>query len=162
MRPGHLAILASILTGLWLAWSGHYAPLTLALGAGSLVLVLVLCVRMGIVDEEGVPVGLHYLRVALYVPWLAWEIVKANVDVARRILSPELPIAPRVVRVRASQKSELTRVIFANSITLTPGTISMDVEGDEVVVHALHAEAARGVRDGRMDRKCAELGREPA
>ena len=129
-----------------------------SLGAASLVFVLALSRRMGIVDEEGAPLSLSVPRLLAYVPWLTLEIVKSNVDVARRILSPgPPPIAPRIIRVKARPRTEVAQVIFANSITLTPGTVSIDVDGGEVLVHALHADAAEGVLEGTMNRKCAEF-----
>lgn len=159
----HIASLTAVLALLWLGWSGHFEPLTLALGAGSLFVVVALSVRMQLVDDEGAPLGLRWARLAGYVAWLAWEIVKANLDVARRILSPGTPpISPRIIRVKASQESELAQVIYANSITLTPGTISIDVEGGEILVHALHEDAASGVEAGEMDRRCARLERKTA
>ena len=112
----------------------------------------------GEVDIRAVTLGLSFPRLLLYVPWLAGEIIKATLDVARRIVSlGPPPIAPRIIRVRASQESELAQVIYANSITLTPGTISIDVSDGEILVHALHADAARGVEEGSMDRRCAAL-----
>ena len=147
-----------VLSVVWLLWSGHFEPLILALGMGSLLFVVALSLRMKIVDAEGAPLALHFPRLALYVPWLAWEIVKANLDVARRILTPGAPrIAPRLVRVQASQRTEVAQVIYANSITLTPGTIAVDVARGEILVHALHADAAAGVEEGTMNAKCAAL-----
>ncbi len=96
-------------------------------------------------------------RLLLYAPWLVWEVVKANIDVARRILTPSLPISPRMIKVKAGQQSDLGRVIYANSITLTPGTVSVDVEDDTILVHALTKEAADGVETGEMDRKVTRL-----
>lgn len=81
----------------------------------------------------------------------------ANIDVARRILNPKLPIAPMMIRVKASQKGDLARVIFANSITLTPGTVSVDMQGDEIAVHALTPEAAEFDETGEMDRRVSRL-----
>jgi multicomponent Na+:H+ antiporter subunit E len=89
-------------------------------------------------------------------PWLLWEIAKANVDVARRVLSRRPAIAPSLLRVRAGQRGDLGRAIYANSITLTPGTVSIEVAGDEITVHALTAEAADGLRTGEMDRKVTD------
>jgi multicomponent Na+:H+ antiporter subunit E len=150
--------LTIVLTAVWLAWSGHYEPLVLALGAASIVGVVALCVRMRIVDQEGAPLELRLPALLAYVPWLAWEIVKANLDVARRILTPgPLRIAPRLVRVRMSQRRPVTRTVHANSITLTPGTISIDVGEHEILVHALHEEAAAGVLEGAIDRRCTAL-----
>ena len=157
----HAFRLTAVLAAVWLAFSGLLDPLILALGAGSVLVVVALCRRMDVVDGEGVPIGLQHSRVVAYVPWLAWEIVKANVDVARRILAPGRPrIAPRLVRVRASQRSELAQVVYANSITLTPGTVSVDLTDGELLVHALHADAAAGLETGGMDRRCAALERE--
>jgi multicomponent Na+:H+ antiporter subunit E len=154
----HIASLAAVLAVAWLGWSAHFEPLTIGLGAFSIAAVVAISVRMRVVDSEGAPLGLSFARLALYVPWLAWEIIKANVDVARRILAfGPPPIAPRIIRVPASQKSELAQVIYANSITLTPGTVSIDLSGGEILVHALHADAARGVEEGSMERRCAAL-----
>ncbi len=140
---------------IWLLWSGHYTlehTLVLTMGILSCAFVVYLADRLDIIDEEGVPI--HLARhMVLYIPWLAWAIIKANIDVAKRILSPRLPIAPRIVRVTGTQKTDLCRVIFANSITLTPGTVSLDLDGEEIVVHALTKEAADDVQSGDMDRR---------
>ncbi len=148
----HAISLALVLFALWLLLSGHYVPLLIGLGALSVLLVVTIALRMGVVDREGHPIHLSP-KALLYWPWLAWEIVKSNVDVARRILSPTLPISPTVIRLKASQKSELGKVIYANSITLTPGTVSIDIDGDKIEVHALTREAAQALRTGDMDRR---------
>lgn len=140
--------------GTWLLWSGHLEVLLVSLGVVSCVIVVVMSFRMGVMDDEG-PQGAVAWRLAMYVPWLLWQIVVANIDVARRILNPRLPIAPRVIRVRTRQKTALGRTIFANSITLTPGTVSMDLEGDEIVVHALTREAADELQAGAMNDRVA-------
>lgn len=154
----HVVSLTFLLTVAWLGWSGHFETLTLALGAASIAFVVVLSRRMQLVDHEGAPLGLHFGRIALYLVWLSGEIIKANLDVARRILTPgRPPIAPRIFSVKVQQRSDLAQVVFANSITLTPGTIAIDVADGEVLVHALHEDAARGVEEGTMNRRCAEL-----
>jgi multicomponent Na+:H+ antiporter subunit E len=150
--------LTIVLSAVWLAWSGHFEPLILGLGAASIVAVVSLCVRMRIVDHEGAPLALRLPALIAYVPWLGWEIVKANLDVARRILTPgPLPIAPRLVRVPMTQTRSVTQTVHANSITLTPGTISIDVGEREILVHALHEDAATGVLEGAIDRRCTAL-----
>jgi len=141
---------------IWLVWSGHYTSLLLFLGFVSVLIVVVICGRMRLLDREAVPVEI-LIRLPLYVPWLLWEILKANVDVARRIVDPRLPIGPRMIRVRTGQHQDLGRVIYANSITLTPGTVSVSVEGDEIVVHALTPSAADGLADGEMNRRVTRL-----
>jgi multicomponent Na+:H+ antiporter subunit E len=149
-------VLSLVLFGVWMLWSGHTDALLVTFGVLSTVAVVAIAARMRIVDEEGAPLALPR-RAVLYVPWLLWEIAKANVDVARRILTPSLPIHPTVIRVKAGQRRDLGRVIYANSITLTPGTVSIDMEGDEIVVHALSREAALGLRSGQMDRKVSQF-----
>jgi multicomponent Na+:H+ antiporter subunit E len=136
--------------------SGFFETLLLALGAVSCLAVVLIARRMDVVDREGHPIHLGW-RALLYWPWLAWEIVKANLDVARRIVDPKLPISPRVIRVKTSQKSELGQVIYANSITLTPGTVSMLVSGDSILVHAIAESPAEGLKTGDMDRQVTAM-----
>ncbi len=140
----------------WLLWSGHLEPLLLGYGVASCALVLWLSLRMKLIDPESVP---HHLLggMLLYIPWLLLEIAKANLHVARVILTPSLPIQPRVIRVRATQRSELGNTIFANSITLTPGTVALDVRGGSILVHALTDQAAAGLTDGVMDARVSRV-----
>lgn len=152
----HSLFLFVLLSAAWLLWSGIYQPLTLTLGLVSVVLVCFISRRMGLADDEGTPLGIA-VRTFLFLPWLIFEILKANVDVALRIISPRMPISPRIIRVKAGQRTDLARVIYANCITLTPGTVSVDIEGDEIVIHALSREAAAGVESGVMGRKVERL-----
>lgn len=107
--------------------------------------------------SDAPPDELLGIRVVTYIPWLLWEILKANLDVVRIILHPSLPISPRLVTVRTSQKTAVGQVIYANSITLTPGTISLDLRDDTILVHALTSESAAGVKAGEMDRRVSRL-----
>jgi multicomponent Na+:H+ antiporter subunit E len=152
----HAISLAAVLFGLWLLLSGHYVLLLLGLGVLSVIMVVVIALRMDVVDKEGHPVHLG-AKVLRYWPWLLWEIVKANIDVARLILNPRMPISPTIVRLKTTQKSELGRVIYANSITLTPGTVSIDIDGSQIEVHALTRAAADALRSGDMDRRVTRL-----
>jgi multicomponent Na+:H+ antiporter subunit E len=126
-------------------------------GLVSCAMVVVIAARMDVVDEEAVPIHLHPGRMIGYVVWLIVEIIRANIDVTRRILDPRLPIRPDVRRVAAVQKTRLGRVIYANSITLTPGTVSMDVGDDTILVHALNAEGLRDLEHGEMARRVCAL-----
>jgi len=148
--------LALVLFGLWLLLSGYFQTLLIALGVASCALVVAIAHRMEVVDHEGHPIHLG-LRALGYWAWLLLEIVKANIDVARRIVDPKLPISPTLFHTRATQPSELGRVIFANSITLTPGTVSIDFEGDRILVHALTRETAESLDSGDMDRRVTRL-----
>ena len=148
----HSLSLGAVLFTVWLLLSGHYTPFLLMLGVASCALVVLVTLRMDVADREGHPLHLTW-RALIYWPWLLIEIVKANIDIARRIMSPSLRISPTLFRVRASQTSDLGQVIYANSITLTPGTISVDVANGEILVHALSREGADSLIAGEMDRR---------
>ena len=140
------------LAATWLLLSGHYDPLLLGLGAASCVLVGWIAWRMDVVDREGFPIHLTWQAV-LYWPWLILEIIKSNIDVALVILRPSMPISPTLLTVHTTQGSELGQVIYANSITLTPGTVSLRVYDDKIDVHALTKSGADGIAAGEMDRR---------
>jgi multicomponent Na+:H+ antiporter subunit E len=112
--------------------------------------------RMDLADREGHPVHLSW-RALIYWPWLIKEIVVANIEVAKAIARTSMDIEPTVIRLKASQTSELGRVIYANSITLTPGTVTIDLEGDELTVHALTRGSKEGLETGEMDRKVTAM-----
>lgn len=152
----HAISLALVSYGLWLLLSGHYNALLLSLGVVSILIVVMIALRMDVIDREGHPIHLT-IKILPYWSWLGWQIIRSNLDVARRILSPTMPISPTVLRVKASQRSALGKVIYANSITLTPGTVSINIETNEIEVHALTREAAAGLRAGEMNRRVAEL-----
>ncbi len=148
--------LSATLFAFWLALSGQYITTFFIIGITCAILVAVFGVRMAIVDEEGHPVHL-VLRALTYWPWLIWEIAKSAVDVAAIILNPKLPISPTLVKIKAKQKTGLGVSIFANSITLTPGTISVDVVGGEILVHALSKPGADDLEEGTMNRRVARF-----
>ena len=85
------------------------------------------------------------------------EIIKSNLDVTKRILSPTMPISPTLIRIPASQQTMVGQVTYANSITLTPGTISIDVDDGMIEVHALTRETAETLRTGEMDRRITAM-----
>ena len=141
----------------WLLLSGMFTPFLLAAGAGSALAVTLLARRMGLLDHEGHPVQLAWRAVLSYWPWLVKEIAKSGWDVTRRILDSRLPISPTLAEFAPTQKSDLGLVIHANSITLTPGTIAVEVAPGRFLVHALTRENAAGLAGSEMDRRCHEL-----
>ena len=150
--------LGTALFGFWLALSGHYTPLILSFGVGSCILVVYLSVRMDVVDREGVP--FHIVgRLLAYVPWLLKEIFVANFEVAKVVLDPKLPISPRMVLFQGSQQTDVGRAVYANSITLTPGTITTGVEGNEFQIHALRAADLETDEELKMDAMCTWVER---
>ena len=141
----------------WLLNSGHYTLLITSFGVASCLLVVWLSRRMGIVDEEGMPVHLLH-RLPIYLPWIAKEVVKSNLDVARRILALGRPdVSPRLFEAPTTQHSDLGRVLYANSITLTPGTVSIRVHGTKITVHAIADEVVEDLLKGEMDRRVTGL-----
>ena len=148
--------LGASLFAFWLALSGHYTPLLLGLGAASCILVVYLSHRMDVIDEEGVPLQVTF-RMLAYLPWLLKEILVANIEVAQVILRPELRISPCMVHFRGSQKSDLGRAIYANSITLTPGTITTGVDGNVFEIHALRAADLTTDEEQAMDVRCCRV-----
>jgi multicomponent Na+:H+ antiporter subunit E len=150
-----LALVASLFV-FWLLLSGIYTPFLLAAGLGAAVAVAWLAWRMEVLDREGHPIHLSLAALA-YWPWLAKEIVKSGWQVSRIILHPRLPISPTLVRFRPSQKSAVGLATHANSITLTPGTITVEASEAEFLVHALTREGAAGVVDSQMDRRVSRL-----
>ena len=153
MRAVSLAIM---IAGFWLALSGHYTPFLLAVGAACVGIVVALAKRMDILDAEGHPV--HLLpAAATYFPWLLIEILKSSWSVTRTILSPTLPISPTMTVIRASQRTNAGLATYANSITLTPGTITVSVRGNEFTVHALVSDGADDLEAGTMDKRVREF-----
>ncbi len=136
----------------WVLMSGILTPFLLAVGAASSLAVVWLARRMDVVDHEGHPYHLTWSAVT-YWPWLVKEILKSALDVARRILDPALPVSPVVQRFRPRQKTVVGLVTHANSITLTPGTLSVEVSGEQFTVHALTREGAAAVLESEMDRR---------
>ncbi len=145
----------------WLVWSGYFKPLLLGLGLFSVIMCLVLAIRMRSADGEGSRFHIleHVHQLATYWPWLLVEIAKSNLDVARIVLAPKINIDPVMVRLKATQATDMGKTIYGNSITLTPGTITVDMEGDELLVHALVQAGADGLREGGMDRRVTSLER---
>jgi multicomponent Na+:H+ antiporter subunit E len=145
-----------VLSATWLLWSGYFETKMLIFGLVSVLITMGISHRMDRFADSPREFRMG-LRPLLYVPWLFWEIVKANIDVARIILNPKLPISPKLIRVPAHQKTDIGQVFYANSITLTPGTISLDVRDNQILVHALTEEAAAGVENNVMNDRVAAL-----
>ncbi len=158
-RSSKYTITLSIaLTVSWLLWSGHFdEPFILALGAASVLFCIYLSHRMNIIDEESAPAHLGLRPFTSYAPWLAKEIVLSNIDVTRMLLQPKIPLQRNLIEVKSNQRTELGRVILANSITLTPGTVSVKVVGNKILVHAISQSDAEEDMSGEMGRRICRL-----
>jgi len=162
MKPTAVIFLMSL--GFWFVFSGELDALHVGFGVVSAALVTFLTRDLAWIgtrlDRTGRPVPVYTFSIRwghflAYLPWLLWQIVLANLQIAWVIMHPRLPIAPALVRFRTTLVGDVARTTLGNSITLTPGTITVDVEGDEFVVHALTREAARGVLGRAMEKRVA-------
>ncbi len=151
-----IAALVVTLFAFWLLLSGIYTPFLVLAGLGASIAVAALAWRMDVADREGYPIHLA-LGAAVYWPWLIKEIVRCGWQVARIILDPRLPVSPALVRFRPSQKSTVGLVTHANSITLTPGTITVEADHESFLVHALTRAGAAGLAHSEMDRRVSRL-----
>ena len=131
----HSLILIAALSVTWLTLSGYFKPMLLTLGVISILFVIGLTLRMSIPDRETAPY-LSVPRTLAYFVWLFKEIIKANVQVVRAVLNPDMLVSPTLTKIPLSQENDLSKVMFANSITLTPGTVSVMMQEDHILVHA--------------------------
>ncbi len=142
-----------VLAALWIGLSGFTDPVHLTFGFLSVTLVSLISTRHLLGDEAAPGTAGRLLRLILYLPWLLWEIVVANLDVMLRVFGLR-GIEPCVIRVRPDLEGDFGKTVLANSITLTPGTVTVEIEADGTfVIHALSREAAEGVLSGRMEAK---------
>jgi len=152
----HTIILFLSLSVFWLVNSGHYTALMLLLGLVSIVIVLYVAHRMDVVDHESQPVHLT-LKLPAYYAWLIKEIILSNIMVVKHIWLGNKSISPVMKTITGSQKTDIGKVIYANSITLTPGTVTVNLEGDQFTVHSLIEESIDDLEAGEMDRRVSKL-----
>ncbi len=145
----------------WLLLSGHYTLLLIFFGVASCLLVVMIVTRMDTIDRSHISLTLYPVNFVKYWIWLAKEIIVSNIAVTKLVLSRELKISPSIFRVPAANLSELVRVTYANSITLTPGTVSIDVGDDWIEVHALTEETRNDLLAGKMDDRVRSIGAGP-
>lgn len=152
----HLIATYIIVLTFWILLSAHFDPLHL--GAGVVCSGIVAYATHDLLFKD---TGNHRLtktvRFIAYLPWLFYQIVLANIDVAKRALSPGMPIDPRVISFETVLRSDVARTTLANSITLTPGTVTIDIVGDIFYVHAIAKEPADDLLEGTMERKVAHV-----
>jgi multicomponent Na+:H+ antiporter subunit E len=135
----------------WLLLSGHFEPLMLGLGLVSVVLTIFLVKRMGAIDQNIFSFHLFSSQCPAFLIYIFRKIVYANIDVVKRIMNLSgKSISPHLIEIPVPQKTDMGRVTYANAITLTPGTLSVELTKDKVVVHALTKEAADDLSSGSM------------
>jgi multicomponent Na+:H+ antiporter subunit E len=152
----YLIILVSLFL-FWLLLSGHGELLILGFGILSALIVTLVLRKMDRIDREIIAFT-PGLRVISYFGWLLWQVVLSNIDVARRIWNPALPIRPCWQRLDTSVSTPLEKTLYANSITLTPGTLTTDVREDHFMIHSLTPEGIEELRKGEMEERIRRLG----
>lgn len=150
----HVLSLAAILALCWWLLSGHAAALLLALGAASVAVSVLLARRLGAVDRECLPIHLAPVLLVFWVRLLR-DIVVANLQVVRLVLSPRAALSPEILTLPTRLAGTLERVVLANAITLTPGTVTIDLLDGQLVVHALTRASADEVRAGTLEARLA-------
>ena len=138
-----------ILFGFWLLMSGYYTPLILSLGVISCLLCVYLTIKGKFLDNETLPIY-FFPRLLQYTLWLIKEILKSNIQTAKVIIMKTEE--PELFSVKATQKTNEGKVTYANSITLTPGTVTTQIKDNVFEVHALTKEFGDDVRSSDMDR----------
>ena len=156
--------LALTLFVLWLILSGKFDAFHVSIGAVSALCVALGTRRLLLLPPDIGPPGVHPtnalpLRFLGYIPWLIWQIIVSSLHVAYVVLHPGMPIRPRLLRFDTSFPHVLAQLTLATSITLTPGTVTLDVDNDEFLVHALTDTSAQGLepQGGAMHRRVAAL-----
>ena len=138
-----------VLFGFWLLMSGYYTPLILSLGVISCILCVYLTIKGKFLDNETLPIY-FFPRIIQYTLWLIKEILKSNIQTAKVIIMKSEE--PELFSVKASQKTNEGKVTYANSITLTPGTVTTQIKNDIFEVHALTKDFGDDVRSSEMDK----------
>jgi len=154
----HTISLFLTLAAFWLLNSGHYSVLVLSLGFASIALILIISHKMDVVDNESQPIYLSR-KILSYYLWLIKEIIKSNITVVKHIWLGEKTLSPTLKKIKISQQTDMGKVIYANSITLTPGTVAIDLVDNEITVHALLSKDIESLEIGEMDRRVTLLER---
>lgn len=154
----HIFSLFVTLAVFWLLNSGHYSGLILSLGFASIALIVVIARKMDVVDQESQPIHLSP-KIFGYYSWLFKEVIQANITVVKHIWLGENSISPTLKKIKISQQTDMGKVIYANSITLTPGTVTIDLVEDDIIVHALMFKDIESLENGEMDRRVTLLER---
>jgi multicomponent Na+:H+ antiporter subunit E len=152
----HITIWALILSVFWLLLSGMYNPLLLSFGMTSIVVVLIVLRRMENADKKRQQVGTG-LRLIRYIPWLIAQVLKSSIHVTKLIWGSPNKVSPTLAKINISNVPPNKRVLYANSITLTPGTLCVDLKGDELTIHALQKSSITELEEGYMENKITSI-----
>ena len=147
-----IALFASLIAFYGMLSGQFHSFYLMMAGVVSAAAITALAKQLRILDDEGLPLR-YWLRTALYLPWLMWQVILANIDVAKQVWRPSLDISPRMIRVPHELETAYGIATYANSITLTPGTVTVEIGEREFLVHALTKQAADDLLSGEMHRR---------
>tara|TARA_R110001592_G_C13180109_1_gene750781 strand:- start:2286 stop:2762 length:477 start_codon:yes stop_codon:yes gene_type:complete len=153
MHIGKWAVLLSVF---WLLLSGYIQPLLLSFGVISVAIVLLVLMRMDAVDKEPMQIGSGH-KVIRYFVWLLGQIMNSSIHVTKLIWGSSNQISPSLVKIKTNNVPPKKQVLYANSITLTPGTLSVDLADGEITVHALQKSSIEELKQGDMERKITAI-----
>ena len=151
----YLAKWTILLAVFWLLLSGFIQPLLLSFGVISVAIVLLVIKLMDAIDEQPRTIG-SPLAALIYIPWLLYQIFLSSIQVTRLIWTGKTKVSPSIAKLPVSSVPENKKVLYANSITLTPGTLSVDLDEKEVTVHALESSSIEELKQGGMADKIAK------
>ncbi len=150
-----------LLCGIWIVFSGQFDAFHLTLGVLSSAFITAISSSFLFVDRsKGFGVRFQeVIRLPGYLLWMLYQILLSNIHILKLALTPgDLPeVEPSLVRIKTNLKTDFGKWMLANSITLTPGTITISIEGDELLIHSISKVTTAGVLDGTMERKIARI-----
>jgi len=148
---------ALIMFAFWIFLSGKFSFILLLSGVISSLLVSYMSNDL-LIGNGDIKLGfIRTIRFIRFLPWLLWQIVLANIDLALRTLHPKMPINPILINIKNNLKSDLGMVILANSITLTPGTVTIDVNENKFLIHVISEKAAQSLISGEMQARVKKI-----
>ncbi|MCH8475152.1 MAG: Na+/H+ antiporter subunit E [Opitutales bacterium] len=149
----------AVLFGFWLVMSGKLEIFHIITGLLAVSFVVWLDRRLGPLskDEDTISLHAHFLKLPIYLPWLAWQMILSSLHVGKVILVPRHRIHPMLLKFDSKMPSNASRVILGNSITLTPGTLTLDIQEDTFLVHALDVNSAENLLAGDMQKRVGRL-----
>lgn len=152
----HLVKWSVLLALFWLLLSGIYQPLIIAFGVISVLIVIYVLKRMDETDSEPKSVATGF-RIVRYFTWLTGQIIASSIHVSKLVWGNPKSLSPSLAKISVDEVPDKVRVLYANSITLTPGTLSVDIEDDEITVHALQAQSINELKEGDMEKKITSI-----
>lgn len=159
----HFLLLSAILYIFWCLLCGNFTLKFIVVGVGSALISAYICMPLLLLENRDgtkkyFAFDVNWFKYAAYWLWLLNEVRKANMDVATSVIKSEMNVNPKVFKFRMPYDNPMAEATLANSITLTPGTITLDVSDDGVfTIHALTNGAREGLIEGGMQRKIAKL-----